>query len=119
MRKLFAAISTGFLLGCRVPVLAHAQMSRMPLAPRSPRVAMLRKQLKNGQAGVLDNFWREVKQRGTPLVETIPGNGKHVLVTFLWRGDHRTRNVVVFSAGSRGAIRFPNSRTKKTFSTNG
>ncbi len=54
--------------------------------------------MKSGDAAALDDFWREVKQRGTPLVEPIPGDDKHVLVTFRWRGARETKNVVLFSA---------------------
>lgn len=107
MSKFFAATSLGFLLGCCAPLPAYAQLSRIPLAPRSPRLAMLRKQLKNGEAGVLDNFWREVKQRGTPLVEPIPSDDKHVLVTFLWRGGPETKNVGLVSDLPGGAAEAP------------
>lgn len=35
------------------------------------------------------------EKRGTPLVERLPGN--RARLTFFWRGDPNTRNVVVFS----------------------
>lgn len=98
MSKLFIAISLGFLLGCCVPTPAYAQQSSKQLAIRSPRLGALEKQLKSGSVAALDNFWRELKQQGTPLVEPIPGDDRHVLVTFLWRGGDETRNVVLFSS---------------------
>ncbi len=97
MRTLFVAISLGFLLGCCVPAPTEAQQGSDQLPIRSPRLVALEKQLKSGDAAALDNFWREVKQRGTPLVESIPGHDNYVLVTFLWRGG-RERNVGLFSA---------------------
>jgi hypothetical protein len=100
--KFFVAISLGFLLSCCVPRFAQAQQSSDQLPIRSPRLLALEKQLKTVDPMPLDNFWREVKQRGTPLVEQIPGDDKHVLVTFLWRGDKETRNVIVFSSFTKG-----------------
>ena len=40
-------------------------------------------------------FWAFVSRTGTPLVEAIPGERDFSLVTFLWRGDDHTRNVVI------------------------
>ncbi len=103
MGKLFVAISLGFLLGCCVPLATEAQQSSNQLLIRSPRLVALEKQLKSGDAAALDNFWREIKQQGTPLVEAIPGEDKYVLVTFLWRGGAETKNVILFSALPGGA----------------
>ncbi len=97
MRKLFVAISLGFLLGCCVPAPTEAQQSSNQLPIRSPRLLALEKQLKSGDVAALDKFWREVKQQGTPLVEPISGDDKHVLVTFLWRGDETTKNILLDS----------------------
>ncbi len=97
MRKLFIAISLGFLLGGCLPTLVAAQQSSNQLPIRSARLVALEKQLRSGDVTALDNFWREIKQQGTPLVEGIPGDEKHVLVTFLWRGGTETKNVALFS----------------------
>jgi len=97
MSKFFLAISLGFLLCCRFPQTAGAQESGSRLPVRSPRLAALENQLKSGDVAALDNFWREVKRNGTPLVEAIPNDNQHVLVTFLWRGDRETKNVGLFS----------------------
>lgn len=45
----------------------------------------------------VETFWRELELSGTPLVESIAGEPHYSLVTFLWRGDAGTRNVVVIS----------------------
>jgi enterochelin esterase family protein len=63
----------------------------------SPRVEALQKQLQKGDSAAVARFWEEVRKAGTPLVESIPGDRRNVLVTFLWRGAEATRNVVVFS----------------------
>ncbi|HKQ50912.1 MAG TPA: enterochelin esterase [Pyrinomonadaceae bacterium] len=77
---------------------SNAQTSNSPGArsPSSPRVAALQNQLRKGDRAAVAGFWEEVRKAGTPLVESIPGDGKNVLVTFLWRGAEETRNVVVF-----------------------
>jgi enterochelin esterase-like enzyme len=64
--------------------------------PSSPRVAALLNQLQKGNRSAITQFWEDVRKAGTPLVEPIPGDGKNVLVTFLWHGTEDTRNVVVF-----------------------
>jgi len=55
-------------------------------------------ELKNGNPTALDGFWDQVTRQGTPLVEPIPGDPKHVLVTFLWRDGGGTKNVVLYSS---------------------
>jgi enterochelin esterase-like enzyme len=60
----------------------------------SPTIEALRLQLTRG-ARSTDNFWRMVADRGTPLVESIPDDPRHVLVTFLYRDLPSTRNVAV------------------------
>ena len=66
-------------------------------AQDSPRIAALKKQIEKGGKAALQKFWDEVKQRDTPLLETIPGDKQKVLVTFLWQGAPDIKNVVVFS----------------------
>lgn len=43
-----------------------------------------------------DAFWKEIKQRGTPIVEEIPEDEDHVKVTFFWRGSENTKNVGLY-----------------------
>ena len=58
----------------------------------SPRIQALRKQIASGQTST-ESFWKEVAAQGTPLFE--PLNDNYWLVTFLWRAQHVTRNVMV------------------------
>jgi enterochelin esterase family protein len=51
----------------------------------SPRIAALQRRLERGDRRTLEEFWREVAAVGTPLIELIPGDDGHALVTFLWR----------------------------------
>ena len=62
----------------------------------SPAITTLRKQVESGNPGAVQSFWASVSGTGTPVVEPIPGKKDWSLVTFLWRGNDRTRNVVIF-----------------------
>lgn len=74
---------------------------RMKLAPDEPRytnseIEALRHDLPSSAA--TERFWQHVSQVGTPLVEPIPADSQHQLVTFLWRGDSNIQNVVVLGS---------------------
>ena len=44
------------------------------------------------------DFWRDIEQARTPLIEPVTGNDTHYLVTFLYRdASEERRNVVVCS----------------------
>lgn len=63
----------------------------------SPRMEALQKQAADGNFDI-NAFWKQVAAEGTPLVESIKKDPQHQLVTFLWRGTSKTRNV--FPVGS-------------------
>ncbi len=67
----------------------------------SPRIATLQRRLGVGEPDSLEAFWRQVAAEGTPLIELIPGDDGHALVTFLWREEAGAaaplRTVVVVS----------------------
>ncbi len=42
-----------------------------------------------------DEAWRALRARGVPIIERIASDDAHRLVTFVWRGDSTTNNVVV------------------------
>lgn len=67
----------------------------------SPRIAALQGELEAGHRGALDAFWHQVSEQGTPLIEAIPGDADHALVTFVWRGNPATHNVVVIGSFTR------------------
>ncbi|PYS26087.1 MAG: hypothetical protein DMF75_22715 [Acidobacteria bacterium] len=67
--------------------------------PLSPRLAALRDRIKSGDREALDNFWKEISERGAPIVEEVPGNDRDVLVTIVWQAREETRNVFVFRIG--------------------
>lgn len=65
--------------------------------PESPTMATLASRLGKSNATTLNEFWNTIEARHTPLIETIPGDDKHVLATFLWRGNPDTRDVVLMA----------------------
>jgi enterochelin esterase-like enzyme len=62
----------------------------------SGSIANLRHQIESGDTAAVNNFWGAVHRHGTPLVEEIPGEKNFSLLTFVWRGNDQTRNVVIF-----------------------
>src|SRR5262245_46566734 len=63
-------------------------------AVESPRIAALAKELQSGKKAALEQFWKDLRDKA-PLVEPIPGDARHAWVTFVWRGDAKTRRVHV------------------------
>jgi enterochelin esterase family protein len=61
----------------------------------SPRIQQLKDQISRGRAAARDEFWTALERDHTPLVEAIPGDPGHVLVTFVWRGAPGTRSIGV------------------------
>ncbi len=56
----------------------------------SPRVAALAESIRKGDGTALERFWIEMKGK-SPLIE--PLDAAHALVTFVWRGNDRTKRV--------------------------
>ncbi len=67
--------------------------------PLSPRLTALRDRIKSGDREALAKFWKEIAERGAPIVEPVPGNDREMLVTILWRATAETKNVFVFRVG--------------------
>lgn len=59
----------------------------------SPRLHVLQKMMKESRTSAVDDFWREIKQHGTPLIE--PASPEQYYVTFLWHDDGTTQSVDV------------------------
>jgi enterochelin esterase family protein len=72
--------------------------------PLSPRMVRLEERLKAGNRAALDAFWADVTKAGTPLVEPVPGDDRHALVTFVWRGKDGDRTVAVQIGMGRGRV---------------
>src|SRR6266404_4527372 len=77
----------------------QASMQQVDDRLLSPRLAALRDRIKSGDREALDSFWKEISERGAPIVEEVPGNYRDVLVTIVWKAREETRNVFVFRVG--------------------
>src|SRR5215467_15140552 len=58
--------------------------------PLSPRLAALQDRLKAGDRTALDEFWTEIRERGTPMIEPATDSDREMLVTMLWRATEET-----------------------------
>jgi enterochelin esterase family protein len=67
-----------------------------PQPPESAKIRALQENVTKDPHAV-EIFWQGVKASGAPLVEPMPADPQYSLVTFLWRDDAGTRNVVVVS----------------------
>jgi enterochelin esterase family protein len=75
----------------------------------SPRIAALQRDVRAGNAGALEDFWREVTHRATPLIESVDQDNKLALVTFLWRDADSTANPALICS-----LTFPAERDAMT-----
>lgn len=78
---------------------AAARMAGGHSAPKetyaSERIARLRRDVRAGKSGAVNEFWMEAVKRGGPVVEPINGDDQNVLVTFLWKEIYDTSNVLL------------------------
>jgi enterochelin esterase-like enzyme len=89
-----ALLIAAMLLFCVVAPSVQAQEQQ---AVESPMVRLLLEKAARKDRDGIDEFWSRLKASGTPLVEAIPDDPHESLVTFFWRGDSSTQNVVVIS----------------------
>src|SRR5262245_10365895 len=75
-----------------IPLLIH--LGALQAAPESPRIARLAAEVAAGHPEAVERFWARCKEEGTPLYEPDVDPAK-TLVTFVWRGDEATRNVLL------------------------
>src|SRR5262249_9154644 len=87
-RTLFALILISPFAVAQPPAQAPAPRAKYD----SPRLTTLDADLTAAKPGALGAFWKEVKGNA-PLVESIPGDNRHRRVTFLYRGNAKTRAV--------------------------
>ncbi len=71
--------------------------------PRSPQIAQLESALRSGDKRSLQRFWTEVQEHGSPLIESIPSDVDHYLITFIWRARVPLRNVLLVSGLSNNS----------------
>lgn len=64
-----------------------------PAAAVSPRIQSLWDEYARRGDAAVEEFWGEVATSGTPLIEPIPGDAEHSLVTFVWQLEDRDQQV--------------------------
>lgn len=67
----------------------------------SPRLVALAKDLKAGDRKAVDRFWDEMQGKA-PLTEPVSDDPRSSWVTFVWRGDRKTRRMNVQGGPSSG-----------------
>lgn len=106
MTQLAKSLSTVRVIGlvfATIVIIDHASYLNATPAPQSPaanatlespRLTLLKQEIRAEKAIALDRFWAETAKQGTPLVESIKGDHENLLVTFLWREQKDTRVIV-------------------------
>jgi enterochelin esterase-like enzyme len=61
----------------------------------SPKINALVEQVSIGNIKSIDLFWEEIERGGTPLIETIKDDDNNSLLTYVYKGEENTKNVVV------------------------
>jgi enterochelin esterase family protein len=68
-----------------------------PESPQSPAIRLLEQQTSSSDRSAVSGFWARLADEHSPVVERDPADSEYSLVTFVWRGDSTTKNVVVIS----------------------
>jgi len=93
-RDIFIAVSL-VVFAWQMPTLHVAVIDDQAPGAESPRIKTLQDRFRHNGVPEIKAFWREVTERGVPLVESLPGDERHRLVTFLWQGQEDTRHVLI------------------------
>lgn len=62
---------------------------------KSEQITNLEKKIKSGNNDVVNNFWNKIEREGSTIIEDIHDDNEHSLVTFFYKGDENTENVVL------------------------
>jgi enterochelin esterase family protein len=71
----------------------------------SPRLLKLKENLEKAtnKKKIIDDFWKEIEEKGAPIIEHIEKEPKYKLVTFLYKENADTDEILLIS-GSLGVI---------------
>jgi enterochelin esterase family protein len=61
----------------------------------SEKIKSLKSNILEGNKEAINDFWKEIKESNTPIIEEIQGDTDNVLITFLYEGNKEVENVVV------------------------
>ena len=90
------------------PAEARAQVASAPT--ESPLITALRKATGSPNPSAVDQFWKTVASRKTPLIDTVSNDPNHVLATFVFQGGTDAKDVVLV-AGPNGIAPFEDPRS--------
>lgn len=77
--------------------MSHATLASPQERVESPTIRALIEKVVANDSHAVEVFWSRVQASGSPLAEPAPEEPNYSLVTFLWRADNGTHNVVVVS----------------------
>ncbi len=80
MRRLLIAALVIFMTSPLISPRAQTVISLDSLS--SPRLAALERELQAGNRSALESFWREVAEKGSPLIEPVKESKQYVLAAF-------------------------------------
>lgn len=61
----------------------------------SPKINALIEQIKIGDTNSINLFWDSIEREGGPLIESIKDDDDNALLTYIYKGDENTKNIVV------------------------
>lgn len=62
---------------------------------KDSRIIKLENEILNGNSEALEKFFDDLKEQGSPLIESIANDNTNDLVTLIYRGNSKTKNVVL------------------------
>ncbi len=83
---------------------------------RSFEISKLEEKLNQGYTGELANFWDYIEKNGSPIIEEIPEDLDHNLVTFIYKEDGEIENVLLIPEIED--CKFLNYRMERLINTN-
>ena len=86
MRNRWMAALLGWVIAANVALASGADVDTMP-EPESPTLRALATALRNPDDHALDVFWKQMKSRHNPIIESVPGHPDDALFTFVWEAD--------------------------------
>lgn len=62
----------------------------------SKEIMNLKKKLEAGNFNTVKDFWNKIEEKGAPIIEEIDGDTENDLVTFIYKGNDETKNILLY-----------------------
>ena len=95
-RRRFKSIALALFLSGFWSIVGQADIP-WSTGAKSPRIEALKQQVESGNVSAVEQFWADITTHHAPLIEPVPGDSSHSLVTFLFRGSDGTTGVVLYA----------------------